>query len=132
MVCKCCRKVVGTGQIGEREAGLQEQMLSIAGITHAIAEVAGHGANREKGDAAREYAHRVEIGRGAEPRPVEVDEMDQPRSEADEMLGNPLGPIAPGSFPPWPGSMFSLASMLKILPSCPESKISLALRYRGA
>jgi hypothetical protein len=81
MVCKCRRKVVGTGQIGEREAGLQEQMLSIAGITHAIAEVAGHGANREKGDAAREYAHRVEIGVRAE-RP-DPDQSERERGGAN-------------------------------------------------
>ncbi len=81
MVREDRRKVVGTGQMRKRKARLQEQMLSIARITHAIAEATGQRANREKGDAACEHAHRVEIGVRAE-RP-DPDQCEGERRDTD-------------------------------------------------
>jgi hypothetical protein len=81
-VCKGRRKVVGTGQMGERETGLQEQMLSVARIAHTVGEATGHSADSEKGDAAREHAYPVETGGRAEHPDSDQSEREGGGSDA--------------------------------------------------
>ena len=76
----------GRGQHDPRRPGGERELDPLRRIDAA-------GDLERDGDPRRDRPDRVEIGRRPGPRAVEVDEVDQPRAEGHEPLGDPVRPV---------------------------------------
>ena len=79
--------------VGEREAGHDARRAGGERDLDRLGRVEAAGELERRRDARGDRADRVGVHRGAAPGAVEVDEVDERRAEAHEVLGDPLRPV---------------------------------------